>query len=107
MKRVPPDLPLVIAQTSNPAVELGAGRDFWQHLNHAYRDLYKAHREAEDAATQAASEGAQPDQRTGWQKFRQFERRPKYQARPDRPITFPVFEASLVMTHGFLHRLSS
>jgi hypothetical protein len=93
--RVPPeDLPLAIAQARTPAVELAARRDYWQHLNHAYRDLYKAHREAEDAATQAAWEAAHPDQRTAWQKLRKLERRPQYQAAPDRPITFPVFEAS-------------
>jgi hypothetical protein len=67
---------------------------YWQHLNHAYRDLYKAHREAEDAATQTAWEAAHSDQRTAWQKLRKFKRRPQYQAAPDRPITFPVFEAS-------------
>lgn len=92
---VPPeDLPLAIAQAGSPALELAARRDYWQHLNHAYRDLYKAHREAEDAASKAAWEAAHPDQRTAWQKLRKFERRPQYQAAPDRLITFPVFEAS-------------
>jgi hypothetical protein len=101
--RVPPeDLPLAIAQAGNPAVELAARRDYWQHLNHAYRDLYKAHRGAEDAATQAAWEAAHPDQRTAWQKLRKFERRPQYQAAPDRPITFPVFEASPAQRENML-----
>jgi hypothetical protein len=92
---VPPeDLPLAIAQAPSLNVELAARRDHWQHLNHAYRELYKAHRQAEDAATQAAWEAAHPDQRTAWQRLRKFERTPKYQALPDRALTFPVFEAS-------------
>jgi hypothetical protein len=98
----PVDLPLVIAQADRPVLELAARRDYWQHLNHAYRDAYKAHREAEDAATQAAWEAAHPDQRTAWQKLRKFERNPKYQAAPDRPITFPVFEPSPVQRENML-----
>lgn len=101
--RVPPeDLPLAITQAESPALELAARRDYWQHLNHAYRDLYKAHREAEDAATQAAWEAAHPDQRTAWQKLRKFERRPQYHAAPNRPITFPVFETSLEQRENML-----
>jgi hypothetical protein len=68
--------------------------DYWQHLNHAYRDLYRKHRDTEDAATQAAWEAANPDQRTAWQKLRNMDRKPRYQPALERPITFPVFEAS-------------
>ncbi len=93
--RVPPeDLPTAIAQARTQAVELAARLDYWQHLNHTYRDLYRAHRAAEDAATQAAWEAANPDQRTAWQKLRNMDRRPRYQPALERPITFPVFEAS-------------
>ena len=93
--RVPPeDLPAAIAQARTQAIELAARLDYWQHLNHTYRDLYRAHREAEAAATQAAWEAANPDQRTAWQKLRNMDRRPRYQPALERPITFPVFEAS-------------
>jgi len=93
--RVPPeDLPAAIAQARTQAVELAARLDYWQHLNHAYRDLYRKHRDAEDAATQAAWEAANPDQRTAWQKLRNIDRRPRYEPALERPITFPVFEAS-------------
>jgi hypothetical protein len=68
--------------------------------------LYKAHREAEDAATQAAWEAAHPDQRTAWQKLRKLERRPQYQAASDRPITFPVFEASPAQSENMLALLN-
>ncbi len=93
--RVPPeDLPAAIAQARTQAVELAARLDYWQHLNHAYRDLYRKHRDAEDAATQAAWEAANPDQRTAWQKLRNMDRKPRYEPALERSITFPVFEAS-------------
>lgn len=93
--RVPPqDLPSAIAQARTQAIELAARLDYWQYLNHPYRDLYRTHRDAEDAATQAAWEVANPDQRTAWQKLRKMDRRPRYAPAVDRSITFPVFEAS-------------
>jgi hypothetical protein len=73
---------------------MAARLDLWQHLNHAYRDLYRTHREAEDAATQGAWEAANPDQRNAWQKLSNQNRQPRYEPALDRPVTFPVFEAS-------------
>ncbi|MFM7341503.1 MAG: hypothetical protein ACKO3Q_02275 [Betaproteobacteria bacterium] len=90
----PADLPLAIAQADSPALELAARTDYWLELNHAYRDLYRAHRDEEDAATQAAWEAANPDRRNFWQRWRTSERRPQYRPSPDRPLTFPVFEAT-------------
>ncbi len=93
--RVPPeDLPIAIAQARTPVIELAARLTYWQHLNHAYRDLYRAHREAEDAATEASWEAVNPDQRTAWQKLRNMDRKPRYQPAVGRPITFPMFVAS-------------
>jgi len=101
--RVPPeDLPTAIAQARTQAVELAARLDYWQHLNHAYRDLYRKHRDAEDAATQAAWEAANPDQRTAWQKLRNMDRKPRYEPALERPITFPVFEASPTQCENML-----
>lgn len=101
--RVPPeDLPLAIAQAESPAVELAARRDYWQHLNHAYRDLYRAHRDAEDSATQAAWEAAHPDQRNFWQRWRNKEREPRYRPSPDRQVTFPVFHATKEQSENML-----
>jgi hypothetical protein len=88
------DLPLAIAHARNPAIETAARLDLWQHLNHTYRELYRAHREAEDTATEAAWEVANPDQRTTLQKLFKIVRKPRYQPALDRPITFPVFEPS-------------
>jgi hypothetical protein len=101
--RVPPeDLPAAIAQARTQTVELAARLDYWQHLNHAYRDLYRKHRDAEDAATQAAWEAANPDQRTAWHRLRNMDRRPRYEPALDRPITFPVFEASTAQRENML-----
>ena len=88
------DLPLAIAHARNPAIETAARLDLWQHLNHSYRDQYRAHREAEDAATEAAWEVANSDKRTTLQKLFKVERKPLYQPALERPITFPVFEPS-------------
>ena len=90
----PEHLPVAIAQARTPEIELAARLNYWQHLNHVYRDQYRAHREAEDAATKATWEVANPDQRTAWQKLRKVDRKPRYRPALDRPITFPVFEPS-------------
>lgn len=90
----PEDLPNVIAQARNAEIELAARLDYRQHLNHPYRDRYRAHREAEEAETQRIWEAANPDQRTWWQRFRKVKRNPAYQLSPDRPITYPTFKPS-------------
>jgi hypothetical protein len=65
------DLPHAI-NFPNKAVELAARREYWMYLNHEYRDLYRAHREAEDKASQAKWEAdwhaANPDQRSAFKK---------------------------------------
>lgn len=88
------DLPTAIAQARNSEIELAGRLDLWQHLNHTYRDQYRAHRGAEELASQTAWEAANPDQRTWWQRFRKAKRVPEYVPSPDRPITYPKFEPS-------------
>ncbi len=87
--------------SSNKAIELVARRLYWQHLNDAYRDLYRAHREAEDKASQAkwAAEWrrANPDTRTAWAKLIDRLLRRKPVAAPpmqNKPCTFPPFHPS-------------
>lgn len=90
----PEDLPKAIASARNSEIELAARLDYWQHLNHPYRDQYRAHRDTEEAATQAAWETANPDQRMWWQRFRNAKRAPEYLPSPDRPVTYPSFDPS-------------
>ena len=55
-------------QSRKKSVELTARREYWRYLNHDYRDLYRAHREEEDKASQAQWESewhiANPDTRS-------------------------------------------
>jgi hypothetical protein len=90
----PEELPQAIAEARNPSIELVARLDYWQHLNHPYRELYRAHREAEEAASKAAWEASNPDTRSSIQKALKSGRIPKYTPSADRPVTFPAFEPS-------------
>jgi len=85
----------------NKAVELVARRLYWMHLNNAYRDLYRTHREAEDKASQAkwAAEwqAANPDTRTAWTKLLSRLIRRKPVAAPpmqNKPFTVPPYQPS-------------
>ncbi len=90
----PKDLPQAIAGARNSSIELVARLDYWQHLNHPYRERYRAHREAEEAATKAVWEASNPDLRHPLQKALTVSRIPKYTPQADRPVTFPPFEPS-------------
>lgn len=93
--RVPPeDFQKAINQARTPAVELAARLDIWQHLNHKYRDLFRAHRDTEDATIQAAWKAANPDKRSAWQKLRKIDHTPRNKTALDRSLTFPTFELS-------------
>jgi hypothetical protein len=87
------DLPKAIAEARNDQVAMAARLEYWQHLNHAYRDSYRAHRDAEEAATQAAWELANPDTRSLWQKLRKVPA-PAYTRPSNSPFTYPPFEPS-------------
>lgn len=60
-------------QSQSPTVELVARREYWKHLNDPYRELYRAHRQAEDQAAQkkwdAEWHAANPDTRPVLRKF--------------------------------------
>jgi tetratricopeptide (TPR) repeat protein len=60
-------------QSTSPTVELVARREYWKHLNDPYRELYRAHRQAEDQAAQekwdADWHAANPDRRPVLRKF--------------------------------------
>lgn len=89
----PEDLPKAIVSARTAEIELAARLDLWQHLNHTYRESYRAHRDAEEAATEAAWTSANPDRRTWWQRLRKVPP-PKYVMAADRPFTYPPYELS-------------
>lgn len=84
-------LPDCIAKADSEDVEVAARLEYWRHLNHSYRHEYRQHRDAEEAATKAAWEVANPDRRTWWDKVRR--RKPPTYSRPvGSPFTYPAFE---------------
>lgn len=87
----PEELPLAIAQARNSDIELAARLEYWEYLNHAYREHYRAYRSAEEAATKTVWESANPDNRTWWQRFRKVPP-PQYKRPKDSPFTYPRFE---------------
>ncbi len=101
----PEELPQAFAHARNPSIELVARLDYWQHLNHPYRERYRAHREVEDAATKAVWEASNPDLRNPLQKALNLGRVPKYTPLADRPVTFPAFEPSAAQRENMMAAL--
>jgi hypothetical protein len=94
MDHVPDDLlPGCIAKAASEELEVAARFGYWRHLNHPYRERYRQHRDAEEAATKSVWEKASPDSRTWWDKLR-GRQSPSYSRSPGSPFTYPVFEAS-------------
>ena len=54
-------LPECIASAASEEVELAARIMVWHHLNHSYRERYRQHRDAEEAATKAKWHAAHPN----------------------------------------------
>lgn len=59
-----------IAEADSEELEVAARLEYWRELNHAYRERYRTHRDAEEADNQATWEAENPDRRTWWDKFR-------------------------------------
>ena len=81
------------------AVELLARRQYWMHLNEPYRKLYRAHRQAEDQATQekwdADWAAVNPNQRSALRRFADRVLRKKQVSSPPmdtRPFSVPPYE---------------
>ena len=103
------DLPNAIAKARNVHVELAARLEYWQHLNHSYRDIYRTHRDAEEAATQAAWALVNPDNRSLWQKLLKV-RAPVYTRPSNSPFSYPPFNPSETQQdnmRALLHLLNS
>ena len=105
IEHVPDELlPECIANAHSEDMEVAARLEYWRHLNHTYRQKYREHREAEEAATKAQWEAANPDRRTWWDKLRRRER-PIYSRSPDSPFTYPLYEPTDVQLQN-MRRLS-
>ena len=101
------DLKHAIAIATSEKVELAARRDYWIHLNDAYREKYCIHREAEDAQTDADWENewrrANPDDRSIFKNLIDKLRGIKPQLpplNPNRPFTFPAFQPTTEQTEN-------
>jgi tetratricopeptide (TPR) repeat protein len=88
-------------QSQSPTVELVARREYWRHLNDSYRELYRAHRQAEDQAAQekwdADWHAANPDTRPVFRKFLDRVLRKKQEVPPPmdtRPFSVPPYQPS-------------
>jgi hypothetical protein len=97
------DLPLAIASATSTPLEITARRNYWRNLNHDYRALYRAHREAAMSDAKSRWEdlwrSKNPDQRSIWQKTLGFIlRKPSPQPPPiDKgfaPFTVPEYVPS-------------
>lgn len=92
MDHVPTELlPECIAKAFSEEMEVAARLGYWRYLNHVYRDNYRQHRDAEEAATRAAWEAANPDRRTRWDKLLR-RKAPSFSRPHNSPFTVPVFE---------------
>jgi len=92
MDRIPNDLlPVCIEKASSEEMEVAARLSYWRHLNHEYRDRYRQHRDAEEAATKTAWIAANPDRRTKWDKLLR-RKPPGYTRSTNSPFTYPAFE---------------
>ncbi len=92
------DLPHAVT-SPNKAVELAARREYWMELNHDYRDLYRAHRDAEEVTSQAKWESdwhaANPDQRSAFKRDADWLLRRKPVGPPaivDKPFSVPPYQ---------------
>lgn len=94
MDRVPDaQFPECIAKASSQEMEVAARLGYWRHLNHPYRQAYRQHRDAEEAATKAKWEAENADRRTRWDKFR-GRNAPIYSRPTGSPFTYPAFDVS-------------
>jgi hypothetical protein len=92
-------LPVCIATADNEELEVAARLEYWRELNHAYRERYRTHRDAEEAENQAIWELQNPDSRTWWDKLR-GKKAPSYIRTDSTRFTFPEFDPSPEQLHN-------
>lgn len=98
--------------STSPTVELVARREYWKHLNDPYRELYRAHRQAEEQSAQDKWDSdwhaTHPDTRPVWKKFLDRLARKKPPAPPPmdtRPFSVPPYQPSELQTQNMMRLL--
>jgi len=97
------DLDECIDNADSQELEIAARLSLWRYLNHPYRERYRQHRDAEEAATKAAWEAANPDPRNWWGKL-SGRKAPIYSRPQNSPFTCPSLEPSPEQLH-YMQRL--
>lgn len=99
-------------QSQSPTVELVARREYWKHLNDPYRELYRAHRQAENQAAQekwsADWQAANTDTRPVFRRFLDRVLRKKPAAPPPmdtRPFSAPPYQPSELQIQNMVRLL--
>jgi hypothetical protein len=99
-------------QSRNKSIELAARREYWRSLNHDYRDLYRAHREEEDKASQAIWESewhaANPDTRSWSRKLIDrisFKKPAAPPQMPHKPFSVPLYQPTQLQCENMVRLL--
>ncbi len=87
------DLPECAAKACSAEIEVAARLGYWRQLNHPYRQKYRQHRDAQDAAAKAAWAATRPLRSTLWDRLR-GRTAACYSRPPGSPFTYPVFVAT-------------
>lgn len=82
-----------ISNADSPELELAARLSLWHQLNHPFRSQYRQHRDAEEVATKAAWDAANPDRRNWWDRLLR-RKAPCYVRPQESPYTYPAFQPS-------------
>ena len=100
------------AQSRSKSIELAARREYWRYLNHDYRDLYRAHREEEDKASQAMWESewhiANPDARSWSRKLIDrisFIKPAAPPQMPNKPFSVPLYQPTQLQRENMVRLL--
>ena len=94
MKPIPGELLQdCIKQARDEEMEVLARFAYWRHANHEYREIYKAHREAEELENKLNWDASQRKAQTWWKRALRLST-PKYERTATSRFTVPPFEPS-------------
>ena len=94
MKPIPGELLQdCIKQAKDEDMEVLARFAYWRHANHEYREIYKAHREAEELENKVNWDASQKNAQSWWKRALRLST-PKYERTAASPFTVPPFKPS-------------